>query len=134
MIDLPEVWEPTPRKFKTPMEYVVGVMRAVDIEPDYEELLAVLRSFGHLPFMAPSPAGWPDVARPWLNSDSALRRARFSASVAARRKLHGQNLDRTSEDTFEGLVPPETLQMIATAADATESLALLLASPAMQRR
>ena len=134
LVELPEAWVASPGKFKTPQEYVVGAMRAVGGEVDTNELVAVLNSFGHLPLMAPSPAGWADVAGPWLNPDSALRRARFAAALSARRQGSEASLKQIAQATIEGLAPAETLRTIAAADSPEEGLALLLASPAMQRR
>ena len=133
LIDLPEVWQPTLGKIKTHQEYVVAVMRAVGGEVDLDRLMSVLTSFGNLPFMAPSPAGWPDVAANWVNSDSALRRARFSADVASRRAA-AIDPNALAHDTIAGLAPADTLRAIAGAASAEEGVALVLASPTMQRR
>ncbi|MBT5899142.1 MAG: DUF1800 domain-containing protein, partial [Rhodospirillaceae bacterium] len=116
LIHLPEAWNPAPVKFKTPQEYVIGAMRAVGGDAHYRHLIPVLTSFGHLPFLQPSPAGWPDVETAWLNPDSALRRARFAAALAAE---HGGK-PTTAEivrDTMEGWAPAETLAAIKDAAN-----------------
>lgn len=133
LIDLPEAWDPTLRKMKTHQEYVVAVMRAVGGEPDLDRLMAVLTGFGHLPFMAPSPAGWPDAAADWVSPDSAVRRARFAADVASRRATE-IDPGALARETIEGLAPAETVDAIARAASAEEAVALVLASPTMQRR
>ena len=133
LIDLPEVWGTELRKLKAPQEYVVSVMRALGGEPDLDDLMATLESFGHLPLMAPSPAGWPDVAEAWINPDSALRRARWSAHIAARAAGERDPMALV-RDTIEPLAPPETLAAIADDASAEERLALLFASPTFQRR
>jgi uncharacterized protein (DUF1800 family) len=134
LVNLPEAWDTTLRKFKTPQEYVVGAMRAVGGNTGYGELLSVLTSFGQLPFMAPSPAGWPDTETAWLNPDSALRRARFAASVAGRRLAGDPGAMEIAANSIGNLAPQNVLQQIAQASNPEEGLALLLASPAMQRR
>jgi uncharacterized protein (DUF1800 family) len=133
LIRLPEAWQPQPGKFKTPQEFVVGALRAVGREPDYDQMARVLASFGQEPFSQPSPAGWADVEGAWLNPDSALRRARFAAAMA--RQFHGSvDPAAIAKGTVAGLVGPEAMAMFQDAGDREQALALLLASPAMQRR
>ncbi len=133
LVALPEVWQPVQRKFKTPREYLVGVLRAVSGDVNYDEVIFVLNSFGQLPLMAPSPAGWPDVEDAWLNADSALRRARYSASVAAQQQANVVPAE-LAQEIVAGLLPEPAMQAITLADNAEQGLALLLASPAMQRR
>ncbi len=57
LINLPEAWAPELRKLKTPQDYTVSALRALGGEVDLENLITTLMSFGHLPFMALSPAG-----------------------------------------------------------------------------
>jgi uncharacterized protein (DUF1800 family) len=44
---------------KTPVEYVVGVMRALNLAPEYSMVTSTLSSLGQVPFHPPSVAGWP---------------------------------------------------------------------------
>jgi uncharacterized protein (DUF1800 family) len=133
VINLPIAWDPELVKFRTPHEYVVGALRAVGGMPHYDHVMEVLSSFGQVPFTQPSPAGWADVEDAWLNPDSALRRARFAAATAA--DYDGApGLAEIIRDTLEDRAPAATLAMVNAAANGQEALALLLASPAMQRR
>ncbi len=133
LVVMPETWAEGPGKIKTPQEFVVGCLRAIDGRPDPREIIEVLTSFGHLPFMQPSPAGWADDEGAWLNPDSALRRARFAAATAA---AHNGDTDAAdlAREILAGRAPGEALATITSAESNEEALALLLASPAMQRR
>ena len=63
----------------------------------------------------------------------ALRRARFAAAMA--RQFHGSvDPAAIAKGTVAGLVGPEAMAMFQDAGDREQALALLLASPAMQRR
>jgi len=133
LIELPEAWDPVQHKVKNHQEYVVAVMRAVGGDADTGMLFETLTSFGQLPFMAPSPAGWPDVSTAWVDPDSALRRARFAAYIASERHA-GLDPMRVARDTIGGLASDETLARVAGADNAEQALALVLASPNLQRR
>ncbi len=76
LVQSPEAWQAGRSKLKSPLEYAVAIRRALGRSDDLGDLIATVNSFGQLPFMAPSPAGWPDVEAAWLNADAALRRAR----------------------------------------------------------
>ncbi len=133
LIEMPEAWDPTLRKVKSPQEYVVAVLRAAGGDHDPDEVLATLESFGHLPFMAPSPAGWPDSTDAWITPDAMLRRARWCAEVARR---HAGRIDAGTvmRDAIGPLAQAATRQAVEQAGDNEEALALMFASPTFQRR
>jgi len=136
LVDLPEAWTPTQVKVKSHQDYVVAVIRAVGGAADTGLLLDTLTSFGQQPFMAPSPAGWPDVASAWVDPDSAVRRARFAAYIAGDR-APGLEPIRVAADSIAGLADAASMAQIADAAaagDNATALALVLASPGLQRR
>jgi len=72
---------------KQPIEYVVGVLRAVGVSGAVVEgrgpfLLATLQALGQVPFAPPSVGGWGQNGY-WLSSASSLARLRFATVVAA---------------------------------------------------
>lgn len=71
---------------KTPVEYVVGTLRALGLEVDRPGYLAVLRGLGQLPFEPPNVGGWPQNGY-WLTTASSLLRLRFALGVVARADL-----------------------------------------------
>ncbi|MBI1259539.1 MAG: DUF1800 family protein [Chloroflexi bacterium] len=65
-----EFWNASP-KFKLPFEYLVSILRALNVEmsSDPRFLNAIsgwLRRMGNYPFLWPSPNGYPDVQAAWL--------------------------------------------------------------------
>ncbi len=75
---------------KSPVEWLVGLLRALDVSPadlppqQANRLLALLRAMGQVPFSPPSVGGWPAGAS-WLTTAATLSRAqaaRFVATVA----------------------------------------------------
>ena len=132
LVRSPEAWDPRFSKLKTPQEYVVAVRRALGHAGDLDDLMATLSSFGHSPFMASSPAGWPDVEDAWINPDTALRRARFSRHAVSQTAAPPEPQALASA-TLGDRASPGLLAMIGDT-DAEQGLALLLASPLYQRR
>jgi uncharacterized protein (DUF1800 family) len=71
---------------KQPVEWLVGLLRAVGLRPGQlpaKALLAGLRALGQVPFEPPNVGGWPaDTA--WLTTSAALTRLRLAQAVAAK--------------------------------------------------
>jgi uncharacterized protein (DUF1800 family) len=79
------------QRIKSPMEYVLGAVRAVygryeEGEADYRPLpqgmlVGRLRAMGQTLFAPPNVKGWPG-ARTWLNTSTMLERDNFAAALA----------------------------------------------------
>ncbi|MEE6135543.1 DUF1800 domain-containing protein [Mycobacterium sp. 050128] len=69
----------------TPIEWLVGVMRALRVPVDKPEVLkmadATLKALGQRPFYPPSVGGWPH-GQVWLSTASAEARLRAAARLA----------------------------------------------------
>jgi uncharacterized protein (DUF1800 family) len=134
LIDLPESWEPGLRKFKTPWEYVISALRLVNVTSvDVRPTFQALRLMGQPPMAPGSPAGWPDVASRWLNSDAIAKRLSFIAILAARAPA---TIDARAlaSDLFGEMLTQTTSAELARAESGTQALTLLLASPEFMRR
>ncbi len=69
-------WQQPFAKIRTPTELVVAACRASGLnDVPAEGLAGSLRVLDQLAFVAPSPAGWSDVAASWVSPESVLRRA-----------------------------------------------------------
>ena len=66
---------------KTPVEYVVGTVRALRVGAAVPGLGAVA-GLGQIPFVPPDVGGWPTNAA-WLSTSSAQVRLQFALAVAA---------------------------------------------------
>jgi uncharacterized protein (DUF1800 family) len=77
---------------KQPVEWAVGLMRALGVQPgqlpakDATALLADLRGMGQVPFLPPSVGGWPADGA-WLTTSAALARLRVAELVASHARL-----------------------------------------------
>jgi uncharacterized protein (DUF1800 family) len=99
---------------RSPIEYVVGTLRALGLRPDTlsakqrRAIAADLRGLGQVPFLPPSVGGWP-AGGAWLTTAAAKTRLAFAQRVAGWADL----------STVEG----------ATAASRPELLSRLLGRP-----
>jgi uncharacterized protein (DUF1800 family) len=130
----PAAWQLPFAKVKTPAELVVAACRASGLKDvPAEGIVGSLRVLDQPAFVAPSPAGWPDVAASWISPEAVLRRAEWCQAFANRLADPPDPVAITSSCLGDAL-PEETLQAIRRAPDRRVGLALLLASPQFQRR
>ncbi|HBZ70060.1 MAG TPA: DUF1800 domain-containing protein [Deltaproteobacteria bacterium] len=134
-----ELFDGPPRKVKSPFELVVSALRATGVRPQRPRAALVpLLKLGDVPYLAPTPAGYPDTAERWIDPGAALERTRFMLLLASAR---APGLSAPSE---AALAAPEAL--LATLSESTrgalategllpaERLGLALASPEFQLR
>ncbi len=70
------------QRVKSPVEYVIGVVRAVRPTAAPRELVAPLESMGQSLFAPPNVKGWPG-GKTWLNSATVLARQNFAQAMVA---------------------------------------------------
>jgi uncharacterized protein (DUF1800 family) len=139
LIDEPAAWQPQLTKMRTPIEYVVAAIRLFGGVKDalgdqqFKGLAESLRVMGQIPFTAQSPKGWPDVASAWAGPAAVMERAQWAHALAERIP---QKPDPVvlADASLGPLLSPQTRDTLMRAADPTQGLALLLASPEFQRR
>ena len=131
LIRLPSAWQPL-AKLRTPMEYVVAVLRALDLPPDQRpDLNGVMGGMGQPFLTAPLPNGWPDTAADWAGGEALLRRVDWAYAVAGH--ANGDP-ERMATDSLGPLLQPATLAHMRRAGSRRDAITLLLASPEFQRR
>jgi len=125
-------WTAPPAKLRSPQEYVFAAMRALGVTPRPPELVQALATLGQPLFDPPSPAGYPEDARPWLAPDAMTNRLDIAEILAA---SAGDVDPRTvAEDVLGPRLSELTAQTIARAESPAQGLALMLMSPEFQRR
>jgi len=133
LIEAPEPWVPRPLKFKTPWEWSVSALRALDLK-NLEATAAanLLRQLGQPTWQPGSPAGWDDLAASWAGPDALVRRV----EVAQRLSDRARTIDARAlaEELFPGSISDATRTAIARAESPAEGLALFLVSPEFVRR
>ena len=126
-------WRAPYAKLRTPNDLLVSAYRAVGVVPPPEQVTAMLKTLGQMPFLAPSPAGWPDSASDWISPESVVRRADW-CQVFAQRLDQPPDPLAVMQNTFGDTLPQEVQQAVQHAPDKRMALALLTASPQFQRR
>ena len=134
LIESPEAWDPRPRKFKTPEDFVFSTLRALTFTPDKpQEVIHTFDLLGQRQYTPGSPAGWADTASNWDGSDALMHRVLWASQVAARYEGSGAPADLAGA-ALGGFLRPETSAAIRKASSGSQALALLLMSPEFQRR
>jgi len=135
LIALPDAWKLPVTKVKNPHELVIATMRGFggDIKLKPTLIAATLKHLGHVPFSAPSPAGWPERAEHWISPEAMIRRIDWCRLVAAKMQ-HGLDVTALMERLLGEAASPETRFAVMRAPSKNDALTLLLASPEFQRR
>ena len=134
IVDSPEAWAPQPLKFKTPWEWSVSALRALDqTELDAAVAGALLNQLGQPIWKPGSPAGFDDIAASWAAPEALVRRVEVAQRIADR---VGSTVDprALAEQVLPGSLGDPTRTAIARAESPAEGLALLLVSPEFVRR
>ena len=134
LIESPEAWAPQPVKFKTPWEWSVSALRALDqqqLEPQVAG--ALMNQLGQPTWKPGSPAGFDDIAASWAAPEALVRRVEVAQRIAERA---GSSEDprAIAEKVLPGALGEATRSAIARAESPAEGLALLLVSPEFVRR
>lgn len=136
LIDAPEAWQPKQAKFKSPWDWVLSSLRALNIRDLPGKDRQVVGMFAQLgqPIWRPgSPAGYADTTENWAGGAALMRRVEIADRLA------GQSANRVDARTLAPLVLPEQLskttrESISRAESPSQGLALMLLSPEFLRR
>jgi uncharacterized protein (DUF1800 family) len=132
-IDAPESWVAGPVKFRTPFEWLVAALRLTNapaLPP--QRIVGALTELGQVPWRAPSPAGYDDIAASWAGPDALIRRVDMAERIA--RTVPQDGVITRAEAAFPGALSEPTLTQLKRAESGQQALALLLVSPEMLRR
>jgi uncharacterized protein (DUF1800 family) len=132
LVKLDGAWQPG-TKLRTPMDYVIASVRALDVPPDQmPNLVGILGGLGQPLWSAPAPNGWPDRAADWAAPEAMLRRIDWASGFAGR--VGNRDVVEISDTTLGPLLRPETREAIRRAGSRRDAMTLLLTSPEFQRR
>lgn len=134
VLTAPSAWDPDPKKFKTPEEFLISVLRGMDLPaPEARMLAGSYQAIGQAPFSAPSPQGWPDREDAWAGPDAILKRVEYVNALARRTGPASRPRDRGPEILGQRL-SARTAEAIARAESPEQGLVLLFMSPDFLRR
>ena len=160
IVTSPDFWSPAVRraKTKTPLEFVVSAVRAVDGEPDSTpRLVRTLQGLGQPLFLSQPPTGYPETQEHWVNSGALLNRMKIALGIVSPRTPgveidlnrhfdltddREQLMDEVNRLLFGGQMSARTMQVIREqTADITDpqqlrayTVALAIGGPDFQRQ
>lgn len=134
LIDLPDAWSDTAKKFRTPQDWLVAALRAFNAADVNAAVLPILRQLRHPLWSPAAPKGFADGTAEWADPDSLLNRAELARTVTRRRRL--QRVDPRSLLDVVDVSAGDQLHAFASDSSIPpdERLALVLAGPAFQWR
>ena len=134
LVEEPEAWREDARKFRTPQDWFVAVMRAFETADVSSNAPAVLRQLRQPLWSPPSPKGFGDAMQEWADPDSLLNRGELARTLSRLPALAALDppalldvVDVPSANPLHGLVAD-------TSIPARERIALAIAGPAFQWR
>lgn len=132
LVATPRAWRPL-IKLRSPTEYVVATVRALDLPEDkLPQLSSAVGRLGQ-PFMNPlQPKGWPDTASGWIGPAAMVDRVDWSYGIAAR--AAAEDPATVAQNSLDSLIDPATAEAVRRAGSRRDALTLLLTSPEFQRR
>jgi uncharacterized protein (DUF1800 family) len=134
LIEAPEAWVNRPLKFKTPWEWSISTMRALETKEILPAaVVGLLTQLGQPVWRPGSPAGYDDIAASWAGPDAVMRRVEAAERFAARTR---EAIDARARAAilFPGALSATTEQGIARAESPAQGVALMLVSPESMRR
>ncbi len=134
VVTAPSAFDPEAKKFKTPEEFLISVLRGMDADaPPARGIGGSYAAIGQLPFTAPSPEGWPDREEDWAGPDALLKRVEYVNTLAERVGPAGRPRERGPQILGQRL-SARTAEAIARAESTEQGLVLLFMSPDFLRR
>ncbi len=134
LIDLPEAWSDSARKFRTPQDWLIAMLRAFKATEVSDTVMPVLRQLRHPLWSPSSPKGFSDATTDWADPDSLLNRAELARTVARRLRVARANArDLVDVIDVAGADPLHTF-LADGSIPVDERLALVVAGPAFQWR
>ena len=134
LVDLEDAWKAENRKFRTPQDWLIAVLRGTGLTRVPPRMGGLLRQLRH-PLWAPAaPKGFGDSMQEWADPDSLMNRAELSRSLA--RRLNRSRFE--PEKILEVVDLPDSDPLRSLLEDHSigrnERLALGIAGPAFQWR
>jgi uncharacterized protein (DUF1800 family) len=134
LVGLPEAWSNDTRKFRSPQDWLIAVLRAFRGADVNEAAVPLLRQLRHPLWSPQAPKGFGDSMQDWADPDALLNRAELARTLARRigsRKADPRGLldvvDVPNGSPLRSVLADETVS-------ADERIALAIAGPAFQWR
>jgi uncharacterized protein (DUF1800 family) len=133
LVDLPQAWSRDHRKFRTPQDWLIAVLRGLSADRPADALVPLLRQLRHPLWSPAAPNGFGDTTQEWADPDSLLNRAELARSIA--RRMPRTFDPRVLLDVVDtAAADPLRVMLVDAAVPAEDRIALAIASPAFQWR
>jgi uncharacterized protein (DUF1800 family) len=133
LIGSDEAWNPELAKMRSPLEYVVALVRASGEKPKPQQIAGTLNALGQ-PFWNPSgPNGFSDKVDAWASSEGLATRIDVANLIAAATP-GSDDPRRFARGILGPLMSEQTDKAMARASDRKQALSLAYLSPEFQRR
>lgn len=133
LVKAPESWTGEPAKFRQPIEWFTSVLRFTGVRDLSDNRInGALRQLGQVPWSAPSPAGFDDIADSWAGPEALLRRVELAERVA--RNVPADDVLGRAEAAFPNALSGSTRTWLSRAESGAQAMGLLLVAPEMMRR
>ncbi|MBS0221242.1 MAG: DUF1800 family protein [Proteobacteria bacterium] len=133
LIGSEEAWTPELVKIRSPIEYVVALLRATGERPKPQAIAGTLNALGQ-PLWNPSgPNGFADTVDAWASSEGLATRIDLANLIAAATPRN-DDPRRFAQAILGPLLSPHTEHAMARAEDRKQALSLAYLSPEFQRR
>src|SRR5690606_21345915 len=134
LIDLPDAWSPEARKFRTPQDWLVAVLRVFQAKEVGENTAPIRRQLRQPLWSPQSPKGFGDTTREWADPDALMNRAELARTIA--RRIGTRDVDpRVLLDVVDAAPDDPAHRLLGDATIAPEErVALAIAGPAFQWR
>lgn len=131
----PLAWRTAHAKFKSPWDFVISALRAVDAReaaPRPDAVAGLFTELGQRVWTPGSPAGYADTVQRWAAPDALLKRVEWGAVLG--RRSASRDPRELALQVLPGVLSSATRVEIARAESPAQGLALLFASAEFMRR
>ncbi|TXI06391.1 MAG: DUF1800 family protein [Rhizobium sp.] len=133
LIGSEDAWNPTLSKVRSPLEFMIALLRASGETLKPNIVLGALNAMGQ-PFWAPAgPNGFADTVDVWASSESLSMRMDV-ANLIANAVSSQVDPRRFVSDSLGALLSSETMQAVSRAETRKQGLMIAYLSPEFQRR
>lgn len=135
LIDSPEMWLAKQAKFKSPWDWVISSLRALNVRelPNNRQSANMLAQMGQSIWKPGSPAGFSDMTENWAGGAALMRRVEIASRIAER-SANRVDARTLAPRILSTQLSTMTAESIARAESPSQGLALLLLSPEFLRR
>lgn len=135
LIELDEAWDDRNRKFRTPQEWMMAVLRAVGADEAPRRTPGFMRQLAHGLWRPRGPDGYSDTEPAWADPDALMNRAELARTLAGSLRI-GEGVDpaRLLEVMDVPASDPLRSMVHDSSIAAPDRMALAFSAPAFQWR